>query len=368
MSESEFKFTPQKSRLKTALVLSFWLIVLGVIALAFVRSHQASEARLQQQNTILWDEQLLACNNIANAEPTEDFDTCVEMAKAGWIDAAQRVAWAYSRDGEFQSWQSAYEWLVWLREYDEYAKLLSYIVLFEIGESEDLKLDGERGIRQMAVQNQPAASTYLASIYYLGLNTLERRSNIAWLLERAYEKSQYWLMPNDIAEIYTHGYLGDANPDKAKDLLLSVANNDFPFNANNVAWLFATTDDPDLADYSQALALSEKVVAQDAFANNYVYVDTLAAAYAANGQFEQAIETQRTALDLLTRANENADSPHPELENFKNRLSLFEKQQAYVEPIEHTDGPGFFNNLKDEIEQALIENLYVELTPPAPIN
>ena len=364
MSESHLSPPHKKSWLKITLVLSFWLVLVAAIIFAFVRSHQASEARQQELSSIIWDDQLLSCNNIQSAEPTEDFTTCEAMAKNGWIDAALRVAWAYSRDGEYQSWQSDYEWLVWLRDHDEYAKLLSYIVLFEIGESEELKLDGERGITNMAIENQPAASTYLATMYYLGLNSLERRSNITWLLERAYAQSKYWLMPNDIAAIYGNGYLGEANPEKAKVLLLEASTEDFPFNANNIAWLFATTDNPDLADFSQALELSQQVVAEPAYATNYVYVDTLAAAYAANGQFENAVETQKTALELLLESHENADSEHPELDNFKTRLSLFQNQQRYVEPGIQKDGVGFFEGLKDDIEQTLIENLYVELRPP----
>lgn len=360
-----FDVAPKKrSRLKLYVISGFWLLVFGTLLMAFLRSHQAQQEREQFAASIPWDEALLSCNKVFNAEPTEDFAACLTMADEGWTDAALRVAWAYSRDGEYQSWQAAYEWLVWLSDHDQYAKLLSHIVLFEIGESEQLKLSGERGIRDMAINNQPAATAYLATMYYLSLNTLERRSNIAWLLNRAYAQSKHWVLPDTIATIYANGYLGESDPDKAKQLLLAATEEDFPFHANNVAWLLATTDHPELADSPLALTLSQKVVADEANANNYIYVDTLAAAYAANGQYKQAAETQRTALSLIRKANESINSPSSDIEQFKTRLTLFEASQPYIEAHSYKTGTSFFEDLKENIEQSLIESLYVELTPP----
>ncbi|MFC4701254.1 hypothetical protein ACFO4O_13860 [Glaciecola siphonariae] len=401
MNDDYWAVRPQRNWLKTFLIGGFWLVLLGALVFAFVRSKQASDLREQGQTEIAWDTQLLACNEIVDAEPTDQFNRCLEMAEDGWIDAASRIAWAYSRDGEYQSWQSAYEWLAWLKDHDRYAELLSYIVLFEIGDSKESKLKGERGIRALAMKNEAAASAYLASLYYLELNALERRSNMAWLLERAYNGSNYWVMPDAMATVYANGYLSKADPDKAQALLIEASERDFPFNANNVAWQFATTTNPALANYPKALELAQKVTSNPEHANNFVYVDTLAAAYAANNMFEDAVRAQKEALELITLASENDDSLKPEVENFKKRLALFESQQRYEEviPLEiakakssasatadtaeiaasaesaettastqltalDAKGRVFFENLKKQIEQALIANLYVELQAP----
>ncbi|WP_371196006.1 hypothetical protein [Glaciecola sp. SC05] len=364
MSDGYAEHPPKRKSIKNYVIGAFWILLLVAIVFAIVRSQQASKAREEQVSEVMWDTQLLACNSVYNAEPTDDFATCIKMAEDGWIDAASRVAWAYSRDGEYQSWQSAYEWLEWLSDHDEHAKLLSYVVLFEIGESEELKLSGERGIREMAVANQPAASIYLASLYYLGLNTLEQRSNIAWLINRAYQQSKYWIMPDVISKIYANGYLGSVDISKAKQLLIEATQESFPFHANNIAWLFATTDNLDLADFPLSLELAQKVVSEEPHANNYVYVDTLAAAYAANGQFDEASETQATALDLILKEYENSDTPSPEIENFKSRLSLFESGKRYIEPELYASGEEFFDSVKNRVEQTLIENLFVELIAP----
>ncbi|MBT1451853.1 hypothetical protein KJ365_13250 [Glaciecola sp. XM2] len=354
----------KKSRLKTFIVIGVWVAILAILITAYMRAQSAREAQAQVDTGIKWDPQLLACNEVFDASPTDSFTTCLAMADEGWIDAAQRIAWAYTRDGEHQNWQSVYDWLVWLSDYDVYAELLSYIVLYEIGESNDVKEDGERGIRKMAIINNPAAAAYLASVYYLGAHQLPRQSNITWLLERAYQQSKFWVMPEEIARIYARGFLGKAQPEKAKALLIDATKDDFPLHANNVAWLFATTDSPQLADTKMAVTLAEKVVAEQEYAENYVYVDTLAAAYAADGKFDQAVEAQLKAVDLIKSAHKQNENPSPQLASFEERLALFKAQQPYV--IEETleAGNEFFESFKNQIEQALIDNLYVEVQAP----
>nr|WP_136251208.1 hypothetical protein [Ningiella ruwaisensis] len=363
-NENSSEVSASPSSMKKYVIASVWLVVIAVLILVVFRSQQAQEQRNQVEETVNWDPRLASCNKIVDANPNEDFTRCLEMADEGWVEAAQKIAWAYSRDGEYQNWQEAYNWLVWLKDYDENAELLSYIVLFEIGESQDAKINGERGIRHMAVTNQPAAAAYLAAMYFLDLNYLPQRSNTLWLLERAFKRSNYWLMPEELATIYSQGYLGDKAPKRAKSILLDAAQTDFPFNANNIAWLFATTADPELQDPEQALQLAQEVVADEAHANNYVYVDTLAAAYAAKGDFTKAVETQEKALALIEQAYIDADAPSDELEGFKERLAMFKAGKAYTAGEIVRSGQAFFDELKKNIEQALIESLYNEIQAP----
>lgn len=364
LSDDYSELPKQSNRARKTIVAVFWLVLIGALVFTFVRSKQAGNERVQQDTAVLWDEQLLACNNVMNAEPTDDFSTCMKMAQDGWIDAALRIAWAYTRDGDYQSWQEVYEWLVWLSDYNEYAELLSHIVVFEIGDSKELKLKGEHGIRDMAISNQPAASAYLASLYYLGLNTLDQRSNILWLLNRAYEKSKYWVTPEIIAQIYIEGFVDERNPEKAKALLVDATSSNFPLHANNVAWFFATSEDIEVTDFPKALELAQKVVQEESYATNYVYVDTLAAAYAANGKFEEAVATQQEAIDLMIQEYQDEASPSQEIDNFQARLDLFKSGQRYTESVAKSDGETFFTRYKKDLEQALISNLYVELSAP----
>ncbi|GAH67769.1 unnamed protein product, partial [marine sediment metagenome] len=59
---------------------------------------------------------------------------------------------------------------------------------------------------------------------------------------------------------------------------------------NNLAWLLATAPQADLRDGARALPLAKGVCESTGY-NNPRFLDTLAAAYAETGQFEEAIQT-----------------------------------------------------------------------------
>jgi hypothetical protein len=56
------------------------------------------------------------------------------------------------------------------------------------------------------------------------------------------------------------------------------------------------------------------------------YLDTLAAAYAAAGKFDEAVAAMEQALQRL--------SGQPNLEPTNARLALYREKQAYIEPQE----------------------------------
>jgi TPR repeat protein len=65
---------------------------------------------------------------------------------------------------------------------------------------------------------------------------------------------------------------------------------------NDYAWLLATSKRDDLRNGTLAIRHAKQAVE---FEKNAAYLDTLAAAYAENGQFSEAIETQLAALALV---------------------------------------------------------------------
>src|SRR6202022_2516030 len=75
-----------------------------------------------------------------------------------------------------------------------------------------------------------------------------------------------------------------------------------PNNLNaqcNLAWILATSADSSVRDGAKAVELAENV-AQRAGHPNPIVLRTLAAAYAENGRFSEAINTAQTALPLAT--------------------------------------------------------------------
>jgi cytochrome c-type biogenesis protein CcmH/NrfG len=67
--------------------------------------------------------------------------------------------------------------------------------------------------------------------------------------------------------------------------------------ANNLAWILATSSDTALRDGEEAVRLAEQA-SKGTDGNNLGILDTLAAAYAEAGRFDEAVETAEKAVDL----------------------------------------------------------------------
>lgn len=92
---------------------------------------------------------------------------------------------------------------------------------------------------------------------------------------------------------------------------------------NNLAWIRATSPDPFQRDGAKALEMA-KEANQLSGGQDPVFVRTLAAAYAENGQFTEAIETAQRALPLAI-ARENtalADDLRRNIGNFQKHIPL----------------------------------------------
>ena len=100
---------------------------------------------------------------------------------------------------------------------------------------------------------------------------------------------------------------------------------DFRKAANNLAWLLATARDPALRDPAYAVSLAERAVALSA-APDPAVLDTLAAAYAAAGRFDDAVQVGQRAL----REAESKEAPAL-AEPLRARLALYREQRAYQE-------------------------------------
>jgi TPR repeat protein len=83
---------------------------------------------------------------------------------------------------------------------------------------------------------------------------------------------------------------------------------------NNLAWLYATSENPKIRNPQLAVEYALKAVAGDS--EDSGNQDTLAAAYYANGQYEKAVESERQAIALA--------SPHQKAK-FEATLAKYER-------------------------------------------
>lgn len=96
------------------------------------------------------------------------------------------------------------------------------------------------------------------------------------------------------------------------------------FGHEGVAWILATAKDPKLRNGKLAVEHAKRAREQD---TDSYFDDTLAAAYAEAGQFEEAAKIQQIAVDLAV--DEGVDDE--ELADMRARLKLFQEKKPYRE-------------------------------------
>ena len=92
-----------------------------------------------------------------------------------------------------------------------------------------------------------------------------------------------------------------------------------PLYLNDIAWLEAACPEAALRDGRRAAELAMEACELTHWRNPAI-IDTLAAAYAESGQFDEAVEMQQKATDL---------APSREREDYRRRLKLYQEGKPY---------------------------------------
>lgn len=95
----------------------------------------------------------------------------------------------------------------------------------------------------------------------------------------------------------------------------------YPDAKGNLAWILATTSETRLRNPDQAIALITQEM-KGASPKNPELLDTLAAAQAAKGNFEEAMRSQQQAVDLSKGQRNNGE--------FAERLNLYKQHKTHV--------------------------------------
>ncbi|MEZ8739269.1 tetratricopeptide repeat protein [Photobacterium swingsii] len=89
----------------------------------------------------------------------------------------------------------------------------------------------------------------------------------------------------------------------------------------NLVWLYATCSDEEQRDGERALKLAKQIIKRTA-SNDASDYDNLAAAYAACGEFNDAVKAQQVALSKLE------DKDNQRIAKFSQRLELYKQHQT----------------------------------------
>lgn len=102
-------------------------------------------------------------------------------------------------------------------------------------------------------------------------------------------------------------------------------NPDFGLAANNLAWLLATSDDADVKNPKEAIYFAEKAC-ETSSGNKAQMYDTLATAYAANGQYPEAIRSLEKGIKAAQDSGDEvkASKLKEKMKRFKSHLSVSE--------------------------------------------
>jgi Flp pilus assembly protein TadD len=115
--------------------------------------------------------------------------------------------------------------------------------------------------------------------------------------------------------------------------LLLAQRQDIPVWLNNLARILAVAADPALRNGPEALPLARRACELTHFKDPN-FLNTLAAALAETGKFDEAVSTAQNACDLAA-ATGNAQM----LEQNRKVLDLFQHRQAYHVTVSESHGP-----------------------------
>jgi Flp pilus assembly protein TadD len=93
---------------------------------------------------------------------------------------------------------------------------------------------------------------------------------------------------------------------------------------NNLAWLLATSENISLRNADKAIELARRACELTGYKEAY-QLDTLAAAYAASGRFDEAVTTAQQAVNAA-----KGSGKEEMVSEIQNRLELYQRGQAYV--------------------------------------
>jgi TPR repeat protein len=167
-----------------------------------------------------------------------------------------------------------------------------------------------------------AEAQYRLALLYLALQADDRTARaLEWLLRAA--NQQHPDANTLLGSYYQSGTYVPKNHKRAAAYYEAAMAAGNEMARNNLAWLLATSPRASLRDGVRAVELSEPIAV---LTDDWEYLDTLAAAWAEQGDFAAAVRTQKRALQLAAGSTDTIT-----LQQMQQRLALFLQNQPYRE-------------------------------------
>jgi TPR repeat protein len=138
-----------------------------------------------------------------------------------------------------------------------------------------------------------------------------------------------------LAKTYAFGKGVDKNLKISKLLFQRAIDHDrYVYSAHHYAWWLVTHPDEEFRDGALASELIKDVMEDDEEAERSSTLDTLAAIYAENGQFNEAVKIQKEAIEKLTKESKE----HPQFIVWESWLSCRLKTYEQAQPWHYKSG------------------------------
>lgn len=128
----------------------------------------------------------------------------------------------------------------------------------------------------------------------------------------------------------------ERDPERARQSRAEIIAASSPEDLNNFAWRYSVSPEESLRNGRLAVEIMEELLASEEMVSA-ARLDTLAAAYAEVGRFEDAMATQQAAVDRMIADRGPESPPNPSFDSalaeFRARLEGYRSRQPYRTPL-----------------------------------